>query len=158
MIDDFLDITDAKILLFGKEQLSGIFDLLKANSYQNIHCTDHVDVAIASCQNTSPDLIVFSSLVSIELSELTDKLSQAMVSINFPPVFFVSHQENYIPPVGTDIKDFIKSPVNKNEFLFRTHQLLTSYLSKQELHKYNQTILNTVEIRNQELIEEPLKN
>ena len=85
MIDDFLDVTDANVLLIGSEQLGGIFDLLKENDYLNIQCADHLDVAVASYQKFLPDLIVFSSLASLELSELTDKLSQTIVSINFPP-------------------------------------------------------------------------
>ncbi|MCK5120971.1 MAG: HD domain-containing protein [Methylococcales bacterium] len=153
MIDDFLDVTDANVLLIGSEQLGGIFDLLKANNYQNVQCADFVKKAIELYQTSLPDLIVFSSLAPLELSELTNKLSEVIPSINFPPVFFISYQENHIPSVGTVVKDFINSPINENEFLFRVHQLLTSYLSSQELHKYNQTILKTVETRNQELME-----
>lgn len=152
MINDLLELTDSKILLLCQEDVAdSIVNLLRINGYCNFQCSDNLNTAINLYQITLPDLIIFQPLPNLSLADLTNTLKINTSSYSTPPIFFVNDSNDHIPLIDTGAKDFINIPIDKNEFSYRLHHLLHDWLACQELHEYNQTILNTVEQRNREL-------
>ncbi|MCK4843114.1 MAG: HD domain-containing protein [Methylococcales bacterium] len=154
MITDLLDLTEANILLISTEHSDNIVHLLKANDYHKVHCANNIQQAISLYEANLPDLIIFSPCSKLAFTELTTQLE---TEHPLPPIFLINDTKNHIPSVDTAIKDFINTPIDENEFLYRVHHLLTTQLSSQELHNYNQTILNAVEKRTEELRESQIE-
>lgn len=157
MIDDLLDqITDANILIISEHHLDNISTLLKANHYQSIQVSNDFQAAMAMYMATLPDLVIISALENLPALELADKLN-TFNEINNPPPVLLINESNTPPPFDSSVKDFINTPVNANELLFRTHRLLTAYLSCQELHCYNESIIKAIQQRSQELKESQIE-
>jgi len=158
MINDLLDVTDANILLIiGVEQLSNMSDLLSNNNYDKAqHATDATS-ALAQYQLTKPDLIIFGPLTGGSLDELNAQLQALDPEASLPPVFLINDKQAHIPKIDAGVKDFINSPVDPAEFLYRLHHLIINELSTQESANYTKTILETVQQRNEELQESQLE-
>ncbi len=157
MIDDLLDlVTEASILIISEEYLDNISTLLKTNHYQNVQCTDNFQTAMELYLANPPDLIIISSLVNLSSTELTNKLETFDSTGTLPPILLIN-DKNQSPAIDTAIKDFVNSPIDNNELLFRIHHLLTSHLSHKELQTYNQSIINTIEQRSLELKESQIE-
>jgi putative two-component system response regulator len=153
MIKDLIDITDANILLISAEPLDSINELLSTNQFYNVESTHNAQAVITTCQSLKPDLIIFSPLVDLNLTELTIQLSALDTEDGIIPVFYLHTPNESIPPLSSAAKDFISTPVDPNEFIYRLSHLLMNRLTSLELRSYSKTILNTVELRNQELKE-----
>lgn len=158
MISDLLEVTDANILLIiDAEQLSGISGLLSSNNYDKTQQATDAKTALAQYQLIKPDLIIFGQLTGCSLDEFSAHLQALDPSTALPPIFLINNQLAHIPPINVGAKDFINSPVNPEEFLYRLHHLIINELSAQESACYTQTILDTVQERNEELKESQLE-
>ncbi len=155
MIRDLIDITDANILLVSAEPLNTINDLLSAKQFYKVKYTNNAQSLLAICRDFKPDIIIFSPLNKLNLAELTSQLYllEPSDALGLIPVFCLQQPHDSIPAFDSAAKDFIHTPINPNEFLYRLSHLLIDRLAAQELHDYSQTILKTVELRNQELKE-----
>ncbi len=153
MIKDLIDITDANILLISAEPLGSINELLKANQFYKVESTDNAQTVTTACQSLKPDLIIFSPLANLSLTELTTQLCALETEDDLIPVFYLHNPSDGVPPLDSAAKDFINTPIEPTEFLYRMSHLLMDRLASLELRSYSETILNTVEQRNQELKE-----
>lgn len=151
MINDLLDITEASILVISDEHSETISNLLSANHYTKVRSTTDAQTVFDLDQGSTPDLIIFSPLSDLSLTELSAQLRTIETFQCQVPVLFINDQADNIPPLDSSAKDFINTPINSNEFLYRLHHLLINQLASQELSHYTQTILSTVEQRTQEL-------
>jgi len=151
MINDLIDTTDANILVISSEYLSHINDLLSGNYFTKVQSTDNSQIAIRLLQTHAPDLIIFSPLSDLSLTKLSTQLRAIETLECQVPVFFINNPADGVPSLNSSAKDFINTPINNEEFLYRIHHLLINQLSAQELKSYTQTILSTVEQRNHEL-------
>jgi len=158
MIDDLLDIhTEANILVISQDYLDKIVSLLKTNHYQKVQHSDNFKTAMELYLATPPALIILGSLTDIPLKELIDKLTTFSPDTPLPPVLLINDQNNCVPCVDSVIKDFVRIPINDDELLFRTHHLLSTFLSFQELNTYNKSIITAIEQRSQELRESQIE-
>ncbi len=159
MISDLLDVTDANILLIiGAEQLSSISTLLSSNNYYKIQQATDTKTALAQYQSTKPDLIIFGPSTNCSLDELSAQLQALDPTASLPPIFLINDKQAHIPQIDAGAKDFINSPIDPAEFLYRLHHLIINELRIQESNSYTKTILHTVEQRNQELQESQLES
>jgi len=158
MIDDLLDIhTEANILVISQNYLDKIVSLLKANHYQKVHSSNSFKTAMDLYLANPPSLIILSSLTDISVKDLIAKLTTFSPNTNLPPVLLINDQSNCVPCVDGVIKDFVRIPINDDELLFRTHHLLSTFLSFQELNSYNESIITAIEQRSQELRESQIE-
>jgi len=158
MISDLLDVTDANILLIiGDDQLSSISDLLHSNNYYKTQKATDAKTALAFYQSTRPDLIIFGPAHDCTLEKLNTHLQALDPTTALPPIFLINNEQAHIPPINAGAKDFINSPVDPAEFLYRLHHLIINELSSQESASYTKTILETVQQRNEELQESQLE-
>jgi len=158
MISDLLDVTDANILLIiGDDQLSSISDLLSSHNYYKTQHAADATSALAQYQLTKPDLIIFGPSTDCSLDELNTQLQALDPTASLPPVFLINDKQAHIPKIDAGVKDFINSPVDPAEFLYRLHHLIINELSTQESASYTKTILETVQQRNEELQESQLE-
>jgi len=158
MIDDLLDLaTEAHILIISEEHLAEITTLLKDNHFQKVKGTNNFQMAMELYLETPPSLIILSSLADLSLKELIDKLATFSSDIDLPPVLLINDHTTCVPKTDGVIKDFIRTPINDNEILFRIHNLLSTFLSFQELNDYNQSIIKAIKHRSQELKESQIE-
>jgi len=150
MMSDLLEVSDAKILLVSHEETNNIARLLKENNYQTERVTSFV-MAGASIQKNTPDLIIFNASDDFQITEFIKYLATAPEQHNSPSIFLINTSQETIPETDSMVKDFINTPINEAEFSYRLHHLVKSLLECKELHAYNQTILETVQQRNEEL-------
>ncbi|MDF1583132.1 MAG: HD domain-containing protein [Methyloprofundus sp.] len=158
MISDLLEVTDANILLIiGDDQLDSIGDLLKSNNYHKTQKATDAKTALAFYQKARPDLIIFGPAHGCTLDKLSTHLQDLNPNTALPPIFLINSEQAHIPPINAGAKDFINSPVNSEEFLYRLHHLILNELSSQESAGYTKTILETIQQRNNELQESQLE-
>jgi len=158
MIDDLLDLaTEANILIISEDHLSQLTSLLKTNNFQKIKGTSNFQLAMELYLENPPSLIILSPLIGLSLKELIDKLATFSSDIDLPPVLLINDQTNCVPKIDGVIKDFVRTPINDNEILFRIHHLLSTFLSFQELNVYNKSIITAIEKRSQELRESQIE-
>lgn len=160
MINDLLDVTEANILLImGDEQLGSVGDLLSRNHYGNTRQAKDVKTALEFYRSIRPDLIIFSPVLDCTLDSLATDLQALGSSEALPPIFLINNKHADIPAISINAgaKDFINSPVNPEEFLYRLHHLIINELSRQESVGYTKTMLDTIQQRNEELQESQLE-
>jgi len=158
MIDDLLDITaEANILIISEDHLTKITSLLKTNNFQNIKGASNFQLAMELYLENPPSLIILSPLTGLSLQELIDKLTTFSSDIDLPPVLLINDHSKCVPKTDGVIKDFVRTPINDNEILFRIHNLLSTFLSFQELNIYNKSIITAIEKRSQELRESQIE-
>jgi len=158
MIDDLLDIsTEANILIISKDHLTKITTLLKANNYLKIKGASNFQAAMELYLADSPNLIILSPLEGLSLKELIDKLATFSPNINLPPVLLINDSSLCVPTIDGVIKDFVRTPINDDEILFRVHHLLSTFLAFQELNTYNDSIITAIEKRSEELKESQIE-
>ncbi len=158
MIDDLLDLgTEADILIISEDYLDKVTTLLKTNHYQNIQGSNNFKAAMELYLVTPPSLIILSPLVDLSLTELIAKLATFATDIDLPPVLLINDHSHCIPNIDGVIKDFVRTPINDQEILFRIHHLLSTFLSFKELNFYNKSIVTAIEHRSQELKESQIE-
>ncbi len=158
MIDDLMDLTtDANILVISDHYLENIVTILETNNYQAVQSSNNFQAAMELHLTTPAALIILSPLANLTIPELTDKLTTFNSTNSLPPILLINENPNSTPPIDTAIRDFINTPIKSNELLFRTHQLLTQYLSCQELETYNKSIINTIEQQSLDLKESQIE-
>ncbi len=153
MINDLLELTEANILLLSEDPLEEIVQLLRNNQYHHLTISNSISSAIKSFEHQIPDLVIIQNNNQINLSSFSQQLKQLDFEQKIPPFFLINDKVDETPPPDSIAKDFISTPINQKEFLFRLHHLIKGYLAQVELESYNKTILAAVKQRNQALKE-----
>lgn len=158
MIDDLLDLsTEANILIISEDHVDKITTLLKTNHYQNIQSSNSFQAAMELYLIAPPSLIIIGTVVDLSLKEFVAKLAIFATDNDLPPVLLITDKSHCIPNIDGIIKDFVRTPINDEEILFRVHHLLSTFLSFQELNIYNASIIKAIEQRSQELKESQIE-
>ena len=155
MMDDLLDINAAKILVVATDD-DDITQLLHDNIYTQVTRVKSTREALEIYPKLMPDLIIYNSSNQTDVNAFIHECSQKNTE-KLPPIFLIAPENTPIPSIESKVDDFISQPLDSELFLFRVHHLLLTQLRNKELKDYTNTMLSTIEHRNQALRESQIE-